>query len=78
MAHRVGRHIALLFHDGGTRRGVSGQQHDPATIYPQERPGTHRTVGLVGPRTGLDRRKNLIPNGIRSQTAQPIVSRYMD
>ena len=27
MAQRVGGGIALLFHDRGTRRGVSGQQH---------------------------------------------------
>ena len=33
MAQRVGRVIALLFHDHGTRRGVSGQQHAPAALY---------------------------------------------
>ena len=43
MAQRVGRGIALLFHDRGTRRGVSGQQHAPAALYPRERPGTHCT-----------------------------------
>ena len=42
---RVGRAIALLFHDRGTRRWVSGQQHAPAALYPQERPGTHCTGG---------------------------------
>ena len=30
----------------------------------------------MGPRAGLDRRKNLVPTRIRSRTVQPIVSRY--
>ena len=54
MAQRVGRGIALLFHDRGTRRWVSGQQHAPAALNPQKRPGTHFTGALVGPRAGLD------------------------
>jgi len=36
---------------------VSGQQHGPTALYPQERPGTHFTGGWVGPRAGLDRQK---------------------
>jgi hypothetical protein len=31
-AQRVGRGIALLFHDLGTRKGLSGQQHAPAAL----------------------------------------------
>ena len=54
MAQRVGRGIALLFHDRGTRRG---QQHA------QARPGTHFTGGWVGPRAGLDGRKISSPPG---------------
>jgi len=57
VAQRVGRGIALLFYDRGTRRRVSGQQHAPAGLYPQERPGTHFTAGCMGPRAGLDGRK---------------------
>ena len=58
VAQRVGRGIALLFHDRGTRRGgVSGQQYAPAVLYPRERPGTHCTGCWVGPRAGLDGRK---------------------
>ena len=58
VAQMVGRDrpIALLFHDHGTR-GVSGQQHAPAVLYPRERPGTHCTGGWVVPRAGLDGRK---------------------
>ena len=33
VAQRVGRGIALLFHDRGTRRVVSVQQHAPAALY---------------------------------------------
>ena len=45
VAQRVGRGIALLFHDRDTRRWVSGQQHAPAALYTRERPGTHCTGG---------------------------------
>jgi hypothetical protein len=35
--------------------GVSGLRHAPAALYPRgKNPGTHRTGGWVGPRTGLD------------------------
>ena len=63
MAQRVSRGIALLFRDRGTRRGVSGQQHDPAALYPWERLGTHFTEGWVGPRAGLDGREISSPPG---------------
>jgi len=42
---KLGRGIALLFHDRGTRKEVSGQQHAPAALYPWERHGTHFTGG---------------------------------
>ena len=32
----------------------------------------------MGPRAGLDGRKNLVPTGIRYRTVQPVVSRYTD
>jgi hypothetical protein len=35
---------------------MDGQRHAPAALPPGRRPGTHYTEGLVGPRTGLDRR----------------------
>ena len=37
---------------------MSGQQHAPAALYPQERPCTHFTGGWVGPRADLDSRKS--------------------
>ena len=60
----------------GVAQGVSVQQHAPAALYPRERPGAHFTGCWVGPRAGLDGRKNLFPTGIRSRTVQPVVSRY--
>ena len=57
---------------------MSGQQHAPAALYPRERPGTHFTVGWVGPRAGLGVAENLVATRIRSQTLQLVVSRYTD
>ena len=65
MAQRVGRGIALLFQDHGTRMGMSSQQHAPAALYYRERSGTHCTGGWVGPRAGLEGGKSR-PTGIRS------------
>jgi hypothetical protein len=33
---------------------LGGQRHAPAALPPGKRPSTHRTVGWVGPSTGLD------------------------
>ena len=57
---------------------MSGQQHAPAALYLQERPSARCTEGWVGPRAGLDGRKNPVPTGIRPRAVQPIVSRYTD
>jgi len=45
------------------QKGVSGQQHAPAALYPRERPGTHFTGGWVGLRAGLDGRNISSPPG---------------
>ena len=78
MAQRMGRVIALLFHDRSTRRRVSGQQDAQAALYPRERPSTNCKGGWVGLRAGLDGAENLVPTGIRSQTVRRVVSRYTD
>ena len=67
-APRGSRGIALLFHDQRHQKGVRGQRHAPAALYPWERPGTHCTGGWVGPRAGLDRcgKSRPPPTGIRS------------
>jgi hypothetical protein len=64
VAQRVGRGIALLFHD-------RGQQHAPAALYPRERPGTHFTGGWVGHRAGLEGRKILSPPGFNPGPSSP-------
>jgi hypothetical protein len=53
--HRLRRNIALLFPDQRHWKGVRGQRHALAAIYPKERPGTHCTGGWVGPSAGLER-----------------------
>ena len=53
------------------QKGVSGQQHGPATLYPGERPGTHFTGGWVGPRAGLDRQKISSPPGFDPGPSNP-------
>jgi len=64
VAQRVGRNIALLFHDRGTRRGVIVQQHAPAALYSRERAGAHFAGGSVGPRASLDGWKISSPAGL--------------
>jgi len=69
VAQRVGRGIALLFHDRGTRRVSS-------TPRPHFTPGkdpvliVQETGWAPGPVwTGAE---NLVPKGIRSRTVQPV------
>ena len=76
VAQRVGRGIALFFHDRGTRKGVSGQQHAPAPLYPRERPGTHFTGGWVDPRSGLDGQKTSSPPVFDPGPSSPSQSLY--
>ena len=53
------------------KKGVSGQQHAPAALYPRERPGTHFTAGWVGPRVGMDGRKSSSPPGFDPGPSSP-------
>ena len=73
----VGRGIALLFHDCGTRRGWMVS----STLRPHFTPGKDLVpiVQQAGWAPGpVWRAENLVPTGIRSQTFQPVVSRYTD
>ena len=77
MAQRVGRGIALLFHDRGTRRGEWSAARPGRTLPPgKTRYPFYRRLGGSQGRSG--RAENLIPTGIRSRTLQPVVSRYVD
>ena len=71
VAQRVGRGIALLFHDRGTRRVWVVSSTLRPHFTPRERPGTHFTGGWVGPQGRSGRAENLVPTGIRSQTSSP-------
>jgi len=77
VAQRVGRGIALLFHDRGTRRGwvVSSTPRPHFIQGKTQYPLYRRLSGLQG-RSG--RAENLVPTGIRSRTVQPVVSHYTD
>jgi hypothetical protein len=58
--------------------GVGGQRHALAT-YSRERPRTHCTGGLVGPRAGLEGLgKSRHPPGFDPRTVQPVAIRYTD
>ena len=74
VAQRVGRGIALLFHDRGTRRGWVVSSTPRPHFYPRERHGTYFTGGWVDPRAGLFGRKISSPPGFDSGPS----SRYTD
>ena len=71
VAQRVGRGIALLFHDRGTRRGWAVSSTPRPHFTPRERPSTHFTGGWVGPRAGLDGRKISSPPGFDHGPSRP-------
>ena len=73
MAQRVGRGIALLFHDRGTRRGLMVS----STPRPQLTPGKDPVPILQEAEWARGRSgqaENLVLTGIRSRTVQPVVS----
>ena len=71
VAQRVGRGIALLFHDRGTRRGWVVSSTPRPHFTPRERHGTHCTGGWVGPRAGLDGRNISSPPGFDHGPSSP-------
>ena len=77
VAQRVGRGIALLFHDRGTRRGECSAAR-PGRTLPSGKTRYQFYRRLGGPQGRSGRAENLVPTGIRSRTVQPVVSRYTD
>jgi len=77
LAQRVGRGIALLFHDCGTWRGwvvsTTPQPHFPPE---KNRYPFYRRLGGPHGRSGWA--ENLVPTGILSGTVQSVVGRYTD
>jgi len=70
VAQRVGRGIALLFHDAALEGGEWSAAH-PGRTLPRERLGTHFTGGWVGPWAGLDGRKISSPPGFDPGPSSP-------
>ena len=73
MAQRLGRGIALLFHDAAVEGGEWSAAR-PGRILP---PGKNRYPfyrRLGGPQGRSGRAENLVPTGTRSRTVQPVVS----
>ena len=67
MAQRVGRGIALLFHDRGTRTGEWSAARPGRTLLPgKTRYPFYRRLGEPQGRSG--RAENLVPTGIRYRT----------
>ena len=78
VAQRVGRGIALLFHDRGTRSGwvVSSTPRPHFTPGKDPVPILQEAGWVPGPvSTGGN---SFVLTGIRSRTVQPVVSRYTD
>ena len=77
VAQRVGRNIALLFHDRGTRRGwVVSKTPRPHLAPGKTRYSFYRR--LDGPQGRSRRAENFVPIGIWSRIVQPVVSHYTD
>jgi len=76
VAQSVGRGIALLFHNRGTRRG-EWSAAGPDRTYPEKDPVPFCRM-LGGPQGRSGRAENLVSTEIRSRTVQPVVSRYTD
>ena len=71
MAQRVGRGIALLFLDRGTRGGEWSAARPGRTLPPgKTRYPFYRR--LSGPQGRSGQAENLVPTGIRSRTLQPL------
>jgi hypothetical protein len=71
VAQRVGRGIALLFHDRGTRRGEWSAARPGRTLPPgKTRYQLYRRLG--GPQGRSGWAENLVLTGIRSRTVQPV------
>ena len=77
VVQRVGRGIALLLHDRGTRRGEWSAAR-PGRTLPPGNTGYSFYRRLGGPQGRSGRAENLFPTGIRSRTIQPVISRYTD
>jgi hypothetical protein len=78
VAQRVGRGIALLFHDHGTRRGEWSASRPGRNLPPgKTRYLLYRRLGGPQGRSGQVRKISPTP-GFDPRTVQPVASRYTD
>ena len=78
VAQRVGRGIALLFHDRGTRRRRVVSSTPRSHFTPGKEPVPILQEAGWAPRPVWKGAENLVPTVIRSRTFQPAVSCYTD
>jgi hypothetical protein len=78
VAQRVGRRIALLFHDRDTRRGWVIGSTPRLHFTPGKDPVPILQEAGCAPGPGWTGAENLVPTGIPSRTVQPVVSRHTD
>ena len=77
VAQRVGRGIALLFHDSALEGGEWSAARPGRTLSPgKTRYPLYRRLGGPQGRSGLA--ENLAPPGFDPRTVQPVISRYTD
>ena len=78
VAQRVGRGIAILFHDRGTRRGWVVSSTPRAHFTPGKDPVPILQEAWWAPGPVWIGAGNLVTTGIRFRTVQPAASRYSD
>ena len=78
VAQRVGRGIALLFHDRGTRRVWVVSSTPRPHFTPGKDPVPILQEAGWAPGPVWRGAENLVPTGVRSRTVQPVVGRYTD
>jgi len=74
-AQRVGRGIALLFRDRGTRSCEWSAARSGRTL-PRKDPGPILQEAVWAPGSVWTGAENLFPTGIRSRTVEPVVRHY--
>jgi hypothetical protein len=78
VAQKVGRGIALLFHDLGTRRGRVVSSTPRPNFTPGKDPVSIVQEAKWAPGPVWTGAKTSLPSGFGPRTVQPVVSRYTD
>jgi len=78
ITQKVGRDIALLFHERGTRRGWVVSSTPRPHFNPEKDPVPILQEAVLAPEPVWTGTGNFVTTGIRFRTVQPLVSRYID